>query len=174
MKANTLNYRAEIPADSEAIEALHAEAFGPGRFARAAFRLREGVPHDLTLSFVAQSEGTLAASVRLTPIVVGARPALLLGPLAVKPVFKGMGAGKELVRMAVAASRQAGHGAILLVGDLPYYAPFGFEALPPYAVTLPAPVDPQRLLAAGLTDGALTGLAGKARALIMGAELERI
>ncbi|MCP4382572.1 MAG: N-acetyltransferase [Hyphomicrobiales bacterium] len=163
MKADTLNYRAEGPADSPAIDALHAEAFGPGRFARAAFRLREGVPHDPTLSFVAISNGTLAASVRLTPIFIGDRPALLLGPLAVKPTFKGRGAGKELVRMAVAASRVAGHALVLLVGDLPYYQPLGFEPLAPYAVTLPAPVDPDRVLVAELTSGALIGLAGAAR-----------
>ncbi|WP_421726549.1 GNAT family N-acetyltransferase [Bauldia sp.] len=163
MKADTLDYRAETLADHTDIEALHAEAFGPGRFARAAFRLREGVPHDPALSFIATSEQILVASVRLTPITIGGRSVLLLGPLAVKPAFKGQGAGRALVRMAVAAAREAGHRVILLVGDLPYYAPLGFQALPRRAVILPSPVDPDRVLAAELVPGALEGLSGPAR-----------
>jgi predicted N-acetyltransferase YhbS len=80
----------------------------------------------------------------------------------VKPEFKGQGAGKTLVRMAVAAARGAGHRIVLLVGDEPYYGPLGFVALEPYAITLPAPVDPNRVLVAGLADGALEGLSGPA------------
>ena len=163
MTLDTFSYRHESLADVETIEALHAEAFGPGRFARAAFRLREGVPHDPTLSFVAIADGHIVASVRLTPIFIGERPAMLLGPLAVEPAFKGRGAGRRLVRMAVEESGRAGHTLILLVGDLPYYGPLGFEQVEPGAVTLPWPVHPDRILAAPLVPGALDGLAGAAR-----------
>jgi predicted N-acetyltransferase YhbS len=163
MTADLFTYRLESPADSADIDALHAEAFGPGRFARAAFRLREGVPHLPALSFVALVDDAIAASVRLTPIAIGERPALLLGPLAVKPAFKGRGAGKQLVRLAADAARGDGHAVLLLVGDMPYYGPLGFEQLPPYTVTLPAAVDPERVLVAGLTPGALEGLAGLAQ-----------
>lgn len=165
MTAQPFSYRLESPADSAEIEALHAEAFGPGRFARAAFRLREGVPHLPTLSFVAVVDEGVAASVRLTPIAIGERPALLLGPLAVKPSFKGRGAGKQLVRMAAEAARNDGHAVLLLVGDLPYYGPLGFEQLAPHAITMPAAVDPERVLVAGLAPGVLDGLAGPATAV---------
>ena len=163
MSTDPFTYRCETPDDDPAIDALHGEVFGPGRFARAAFRLREGVPHDLSLSFVAETDGRLAASVRLTPIMIGDVPALLLGPLAVTPDFKGRGAGKALVRMATAAARAAGHRLVLLVGDEPYYGPLGFQRTPRYAITLPAPVDPDRVLVAALVDGALAGLSGAAR-----------
>lgn len=162
MTSHPFAYRPEIPADDPSIEAIHAEAFGPGRFARAAFRLREGVPHDPALSFVAHAGDRLAASVRLTPIRIGTRPALLLGPLAVVPEFKGRGAGKRLVRIALEAARDAGHAVVMLVGDEPYYGPLGFTRLPRYAVTLPGPVDPDRVLVAGLTAEALAGLSGPA------------
>lgn len=162
MTSHPFTYRLETPADDPLIEAIHADAFGPGRFARAAFRLREGVPHDPTLSFVAHAGDRLIASVRLTPIRIGDRPALLLGPLAVVPEFKGRGAGKRLVRIALDAARAAGHAAVLLVGDEPYYGPLGFVRLPRYAITLPAPADPDRVLVAGLMPGALDGLAGAA------------
>jgi predicted N-acetyltransferase YhbS len=162
MTPSSFTYRLEQPADDSEIEALHAEAFGPGRFARAAFRLREGVPHDPALSFVALAGDDFVASVRLTPIRIGERPALLLGPLAVKPAHKGRGAGKQLVRISVEAAREAGHKVVLLVGDEPYYGPLGFSRLALNAITLPAPVDPYRVLVAGLTPDALEGLGGKA------------
>jgi len=162
MSSSPFSYRLEQPADDPEIEALHAEAFGPGRFARAAFRLREGVAHDPTLSFVALLGDAFAASVRLTPIAIGGRPSLLLGPLAVKPAHKGRGAGKQLVRIAVDAAREAGHSVVLLVGHAPYYGPLGFTRLAPNAITLPAPVDPNRVLVAGLTPDALEGPGGRA------------
>ena len=134
-----------------AIEKLHADAFGPGRFARAAFRLREQGPHDPRLSFVAIGEGedeAFLGSLRMTWIetqATGAR-GLLLGPLAVLEELKGQGIGKGLLRHAVDAAGRSGAGYILLVGDEPYYWPFGFHAVTPGAVVMPGPVDPKRLL----------------------------
>jgi predicted N-acetyltransferase YhbS len=168
MTADPFTYRPERPADDAAIEAIHDEAFGPGRYARAAFRLREGVPHDPALSFVAEAGGRLVASVRLTPIRIGGRPAMLLGPLAVVPEFKGRGAGKRLVTIALEAARASGHAVVMLVGDEPYYGPLGFVRLPRYQVTLPAPADPDRVLFAGLVPGALDGLAGAACSIANG------
>jgi predicted N-acetyltransferase YhbS len=162
MTAVEFAYRRELPADDPVIEDLHARAFGPGRFARAAFRLREGVPHDPGLSFVATLGDRVVASVRLTPIRIGTWPALLLGPLVVDPEFKGKGAGKKLVRISLEAAREDGHRLVLLVGDEPYYGPLGFARLPPYAVTLPGPVDPARVLIASLAPNAAVGLTGRA------------
>lgn len=156
--------RPEAPEDNPAIDALNDVAFGPGRYARAAYRLREGVPHDAGLSFVGEVDGALIGSVRLTPIVVGERPALLLGPLAVTPRWKDRGCGKALVRSAVEAARAQGHRLVLLVGDQPYYGPLGFSRVEPFgAVRMPGPVDPARLLVAELTPGAAAGLAGEVR-----------
>ena len=154
--------RLEEPDDLPVIETLHADLFGPERHKRAAYVLREGVPHDPHLSFVATHAGRLAASVRMTPITIGGRPALLLGPLAVVPEHKGRGAGKALVRKALEAARARGHHVVMLVGDLPYYGPLGFTFLGRDVITLPAWVDPDRVLVAGLTEGALKGLGGAA------------
>lgn len=155
-------FRPEQPPDSYAIEALYAKLFPPDWVKRAAYVLREGVPPDLTLSFVAIVDGQLAASVRMTPITIGKRSALILGPLVVDPAHKGQGAGRALVRMALDAARNAGHKVIMLVGDLPYYGPLGFTFLGRDVITLPAWVDPDRVLAAGLIPGALDGLKGAA------------
>lgn len=152
--------RPEEPADDPAIVALQAAAFGPGAYARAAFRVREQAPHDPALAFVGLLDGRLVASVRLTPVRIGAAPGLLLGPLVVDPAEKNRGYGKALVRHAVAAAADRDRGFVLLVGDEPYYGPLGFSRLPPGRVRMPGPVDPARLLIAELKEGAAAELAG--------------
>ena len=148
MKQTTWVIRLEDAEDNIAIEDLQAEAFGPGRFARTAFRIRENVPHRPDLSFVGLVGSHIAGSIRLSPIQIGNAKALLLGPLTVSPEFKNRGLGKALMRTAMNAAELAGDGIVLLVGDAPYYSPFGFQQVPLGQITLPGPVDPARLLVA--------------------------
>jgi predicted N-acetyltransferase YhbS len=155
MTSLPLTIRHELPADSAAIERLHERAFGPGRFARTAFRLREGVPPDAALSFASHVGTFLVGSVRVTPVAAGAHQALMLGPLTVDPAFEGRGIGAALMHRAIEAAREAGHELILLVGDAPYYARFGFKPIPPGQLVLPGPADPARFLALDLVEGAL-------------------
>ncbi|HEY7386429.1 MAG TPA: N-acetyltransferase [Beijerinckiaceae bacterium] len=151
----SLVIRPEVAADAEAIERLHERAFGPGRFARTAYRIREGAPHRLDLSFTALVGTLLVGSVRLTPVSAGEQPALFLGPLTVDPAFENRGIGRGLIQRALDASRDAGHALVLLVGDEPYYARLGFKRVPRGQLLMPGPVDPDRLLAAELVEGAL-------------------
>lgn len=159
---------AERPQDAAAVQQLEERAFGPGRFSRAAYRLREGNPHDPALSFVARVSTLVVGSVRLSPIRIGKRPALLLGPLTVDPAFRSKGIGRMLVEASITAARTAGHAAVLLVGDEPYYGRMGFLRLNPGRVIMPGPVDPMRLLALPLQDGALDDLAGEVRPALGG------
>ena len=154
--------RLERPSDAAAIEALQHAAFGPGAYARAAFRVREQAPHDPALSFLTELDGALIGSVRMTPIRVGdERSGLLLGPLVVEPVYKGQGYGKALMRHVMEEARKAGWPFVILVGDQPYYWPFGFRPLPPRQGAMPGPVDPARFLVAELVPGAAEGLEGR-------------
>ncbi|WP_185983536.1 GNAT family N-acetyltransferase [Aureimonas mangrovi] len=155
-----IEFTLETAAHDEAVEALSAEAFGPGRFTRAAARVREMTPHDRSLSFVAMRGAEFVGSVRQTRVMVGTRPAVMLGPLAVKPAFKGKGAGRALMAMAADAARLAGETAIFLVGDRAYYMPLGYEPLPARSVLMPGPVDERRILGLALVPGALQGLSG--------------
>jgi len=152
--------RLERSSDATAIDALQHAAFGPGAYARAAFRVREEAPHDPTLSFVTELNGEMIASVRMTPIRVGEAMGLLLGPLVVQPEFKGQGYGKALMRHVMEEARKAGWPFVILVGDQPYYWPFGFRPLPPKRVAMPGPVDPARFLVAELIPAAAEGLKG--------------
>ncbi|WOC16905.1 GNAT family N-acetyltransferase [Pseudochrobactrum sp. MP213Fo] len=147
MLQSDLSYAQETCAHDAEIEEINASAFGPGRFARAAYRIREGGGHDRDLSFVALSGVQVIASIRMTPIVIGTTPALLLGPLAVRDGWKNRGIGRYLMRQAMEASAKAGHRLSLLVGDEPYYRAFGFVKVDAGKIIMPAPVDPERLLA---------------------------
>ncbi len=156
-----VTYMPEVPAHDAEIEAINAEAFGPGRFVRAAYKIREGGPHDRSLSFVALHGAEVIASVRLTHVAAGAGRAHLLGPLAVRPAFKNVGIGRKLVRIALEAAEQAGHKAVLLVGDEPYYGPLGFSRMPRGQISMPRPVDPNRLLFVEFLEGTIARLRGE-------------
>lgn len=147
----------------EAVENLAAEAFGPGRFTRSAFRLRENVAHEDGLSFVVHAGNNLVGSVKLTRIRIGDQEALLLGPLVVAPSHKNTGIGKLLMETSVAAARKTKFGVILLVGDLPYYQRFGFEKVKHGQIQLPGPADPDRILICPLKSGSAESYCGTAK-----------
>lgn len=162
MSELSLSILPETLGDALAIERLHERTFGPGRYARSAYRLREGHGHLLELSFTARIGTLMVGSVRLLPVCVGNVPALLLGPLTVEPPFRSRGVGGALIKKALAEAKAKGHRLVLLVGDEPYYAKAGFKRIPKGQVKMPGPVDPGRLLVnelvAGAFDTNVTGL----------------
>jgi predicted N-acetyltransferase YhbS len=149
--------------DAEPIERLNERVFGPGRFARTAYRIRETTPADPALSFVARVGTLLVGASAMTPIAIGNASALLLGPLIVEPVFRSLGIGEALVTRSLEAAKAAGWKLVILVGDEPYYARIGFQRAPRGRITLPGPVDPDRLLYCELEPGALETAEGAAR-----------
>jgi len=153
----------ETADDALAIERLHERTFGPGRYARSAYRIREGRGHVFELSFTARIGSLLVGSVRLTPICIGETPALLLGPLTVEPPFRERGVGTVLIERALKDAKAAGHNLLVLVGDEPFYGKLGFKRIPKGQVKMPGPVDPARLLVAELKAGALEGVSGLVR-----------
>ncbi|GHC65501.1 GNAT family N-acetyltransferase [Limoniibacter endophyticus] len=160
MTPDAIAYVAETPAHDAEIDLIHHHAFGPGRFTRAASKIRENGPHDRSLSFVTLHQGHVIASVRLVPIGAGKGRGLMLGPLAVCPEFKNLGIGRKLMVIAMEAAKAAGHGVIILVGDPPYYGPFGYVKIPAGQVQMPFPVNPERLLAYEIIPGAMAKLTG--------------
>ena len=140
--ATTITIRHETRADIGAREALLDAAMGEARFAKASERLRETDAPAAGLSFVATEDGHVVGTVRLWPVTAGAgRPALLLGPLAVASGARNRGIGSALMECAIAAARASGAGSILLVGDAPYYARFGFSAGKTADLWMPGPFD---------------------------------
>jgi predicted N-acetyltransferase YhbS len=159
----SLTISPETADDALAIDRLHERTFGPGRYARTAYRIREGAQHQLELSYVARIGTLLVGSVRLTPVRIGETKALLLGPLTVEPPFRERGIGLQLIERALEGARKKGHRLMVLVGDEPYYGKVGFRRIPKAQASMPGPVDPARLLIAELQAGAFEGVSGPIR-----------
>lgn len=143
------------------IEELLDHAFGPGRFAKTAYRLRENVEMIPELCLVGYDRGRFCGSLRFWPIsVAGENGFLMLGPLAVEPALRGQGLGIGLMKQGLALATDLGFKGVMLVGDEPYYARVGFKAAPMFSLSLPGPVDQSRLLIRSLQENAFEGLNG--------------
>jgi predicted N-acetyltransferase YhbS len=163
-----ITLRRERPADIPAREALLDQAFGESRRKKTSERLRKGRLPAEGLAFIAADGKHMVGTARLWPIACGGgQPALLLGPVAVEASCRGRGIGAALVRYALQAARRLGHGAVILVGDAPYYNRFGFSAEKTAALKLPGPFERHRLLALELVPGALD----RARGIVRAADL---
>lgn len=160
--------RAAQKSDTKAISELHSKIFGPGRFARSAYRVREGARSKGDISDfcrIACLGPKIIASITFTEIKIGGIDgALLLGPVAVDPDYRGMGIGSDLINQGLNAARTSGRSIVLLVGDEPYYGRFGFKNIEAGRIIFPGPVNPKRLLGLSLKDEALE----KAQGIVIG------
>ena len=152
--------RAERASDVAAREALLDACFGESRSLRTCQRLRDGRAPAEGLAFSAMRQGRLVGTLRLWHVSAGGIPALMLGPLAVENTCRKLGVGAALMDHALAAAEARGHRAVLLLGDAPYYARFGFSAQKAGGLSLPGPFERDRLLGLELGEGALEGVSG--------------
>ena len=159
-KAAPFAIRAEEASDVVAREALLDACFGENRSLRTCQRLRDGRAPAKGLAFSAMARGHLVGTLRLWHVSAGGIPALMLGPLAVEAASRKFGAGTALMDHALAAATTRGHRAVILLGDAPYYARFGFSAEKMAAIALPGPFERDRLLGLELIPGALDGACG--------------
>ena len=160
-----ISLRQERPADVEAREALLDQAFGEARSHKTSQRLRDGHLPAEGLSLIAAHGRRVIGTARLWNVACGGgQPALLLGPVAVVSDCRCHGIGAALVRRALREARRRGHGAIILVGDAPYYSRSGFTADKAESIKLPGSFERHRLLALELVPAALDGVSGLLRA----------
>jgi predicted N-acetyltransferase YhbS len=152
--------RAERSSDVAAREALLDACFGANRHMRTCQRLRDGRAPAEGLALSAMREGRLVGTVRLWHVSAGGVPALMLGPLAVDSQCRKFGLGAALMEEALATAKALGHGAVILLGDAPYYSRFGFAPLKTGELSLPGPFERDRLLGLELRGGALDGAWG--------------
>ncbi len=161
--APRLKLALETREDRAGVDALIADAFGPGRYAKTAERLREGNVLATGSSWCAWSGGELVGAVRTWPVRIGPSPALFLGPIAVARSCRRRGLGALLVERACEASYAAEGALVLLVGDRAFFEPLGFEPVPAGRIAMPGPVDGRRVLWHALRPGALDVVAGPVR-----------
>lgn len=150
----------EVAGDVWEVEALYDLCFAPGRTALSSYRLRDEVSAVEGLSHVARdASGILAGAIRYWPVQVGGQPTLLLGPVAVHPTRQGEGLGRALIETSLEPAVPLGWTRVMLVGDAPYYARFGFVRLK--GVRMPPPTNPDRVLGRALQEGAWDGVRGQ-------------
>lgn len=159
-KAAPFAIRSERASDVVAREALLDACFGENRHMRTCQRLRDGRAPAEGLAFSAMADGRLVGTLRLWHVSAGGCPVLMLGPLAVEASSRKLGVGTALITCALAAAKARGHRAVILLGDAPYYARFGFSARKTGGLSLPGPFEQERLLAVELVEGALDGAWG--------------
>lgn len=152
--------RAEKASDVVAREALLDACFGENRSLRTCQRLRDGRAPAEGLAFSAERQGQLVGTLRLWHVSAGGIPALMLGPLAVDDSCRKLGVGTALMDHALAAAAARGHRAVILLGDAPYYARFGFSTGKMAGLSLPGPFERDRLLGRELVPDALEGARG--------------
>lgn len=150
----------ESHAHTPAVEKLVADAFGPDRYTKTVYRLRDGVEADASLSLVALDENEVVGTLRFWLVEIEGTPALLLGPLVTAPGRQGEGIGSKLMKAGLARAAKQGHRIVILVGDEPYYRRFGFTRALARRLELPGWVDPARFLARELVSGAMAGVTG--------------
>ena len=159
----------ETPADTPAVERLVEHVFGDVMRTRAAWHLRQGVPHDPDLAYLVRMAGEIAGTVSCTPILVGGSRVVMLGPLAVDPARRTAGMGSALMHHVLAAARalpaDRTGGLVVLVGDRAYYERFGFRPVPDRQITFAHPVDYARVQALELIPGRLAEMRGAATKL---------
>ena len=141
----------------EMVEQLLDRAFGPGRQARTAYRIREGTVWLEGLSFAAlDDEDLLVGTIQVWPVALTdpagrAHPLLMVGPVAVVPEHQNAGFGKALMLASLDAIDQTADAAPplpqVMIGDPEYYGRFfGFSAESTGGWRCPGPNDPSRLL----------------------------
>lgn len=158
--------RTQQPCDSDALTRLHDHAFGPGRFARTAYRVREGCITEPALNLCVMNGAEMIGAIQFTPITIGeAAGALLLGPLVIADAYKNQGWGLKLMLDGMGRGIGLGYRFVILVGDPPYYARAGFAPVPVSQIEMPGPVDPARLLYAELVAGVLPDFRGAVRGI---------
>ena len=147
----------QTQADSQVIEALIIEAFGPNRYNRLVWALRPGAPV-AALCLVGYDDDQAVGSLRFWEVMLNNEIILLLGPLAVQPHVRGKGFGQQLVQEGMRLARLGQWRLVLVSGEPDYYPKFGFVQAVGYGLAWPGFVEPERLQFCELVPGALASL----------------
>ena len=117
--------------DNDKIIKLLYKSFGPGRFARSVYRLREKNDRDTEFSYIYELNNQILSSISYYKTFLNNDiNGLLLGPLAVDPEHRGKGYGVELVKYTITLIKKTmAYDFILVIGDYHYYEKFGFKKI---------------------------------------------
>lgn len=156
-----MQVRSAEAADMAAIRKIHDAAFGgPGEGKLVADLTAEGLD---AISLVAIKDTKIVGHVLFSPLLVevNEKPirALALAPIGIAPAYQKQGIGTALTEAGLAAARQDGWDAVIVLGHPSYYPRFGFRA--DLAAGFRAPFKGPAFMALELRPGVLSGRKGR-------------
>jgi putative acetyltransferase len=155
-----MTIRAETAEDAGAVRSVLLAAFGGDDEAALVELLRDH--GDVVIALVAVVDDGVVGHVMFSRLTIRTDAEVLdavaLAPLAVLPEFARRGIGSALVREGLRLLSERGEAIVIVVGDPPYYARFGFST--ERARPLRSGYSGPAFMALGLTAGALDGVAG--------------
>jgi putative acetyltransferase len=154
--------RPETPADHDAVNRVHRQAFGQLDEADLVEQLRRDAhPH---VSLVAEVDGTVVGHIFFSPVELPSPErsvsAMGLAPMAVLPEWQRQGIGAQLVREGLAACRRRGVDAVVVLGHPDYYPRFGFRPAAEFGLRSTYDGPTEAFMALELTEGGLRATEG--------------
>jgi putative acetyltransferase len=157
--------RPERVSDASAVRRVNELAFGQQAEADLVDALRRHGA--VTLALVAEVAGEVVGHVAFSPVEIDRGGATVvavgLAPMAVLPAHQRSGVGHALAREGLARLRDAGHGAVVVVGHPAYYPRFGFEPTSHFGLRWEVAGHDEAFMALELHPGALAGPPGVVR-----------
>ena len=160
---NNLRLLPEAKNDRKEVEQLLDLVFTPRRKLLSSYHLR-GLNNKVNkLSYVIKDNShNVVGSIRFWNIkIVGhSSRGLLLGPLAIHPIYQGEGLGEKLVLNGIDQARADKWNWIVLVGDVGYYSKFGFSENTTDGISIGDGFDNERLLGQDINESFLEQAVG--------------
>ena len=146
---NNLRLLLEAKKDHIEVERLLDLVFTPRRTLLSSYQLRNSANKVNNLSYVIKDYSKkVVGSIRFWSIQIDNHSSrgLLLGPLAVHPIYQSEGLGEKLVSTSMEKAHSENWNWIVLVGDLSYYSKFGFSKHTTRGISIGSGFDNSRLL----------------------------
>jgi putative acetyltransferase len=152
--------RPERAADVAGVYVVNASAFPTSAEAKLVDALREAARP--VVSLVAEEAGAIVGHIFFSPVTVPNAPTRVMGlaPMAVLPARQRAGIGGALVKAGLAACKDLGAGAVVVLGHVDYYPRFGFVPASRYGLRCEYDAPADAFMALELEPGALAGAGG--------------
>ena len=161
---NNLRLLPETKDDHLQVEWLLDLVFTPRRKLLSSYNLRSSANKVSKLSYVVKdNSNNIVGSIRFWNIKIDGHSSkgLLLGPLAIHPVYQSEGLGEKLVLKGIEQAQAYKWNWVVLVGDLAYYSKFGFSKDATNGISIGNGFDNERLLGLDINDSLLEESVGK-------------
>ena len=153
----------ETKKDLIEVEQLLDLVFTPRRKLLSSYQLRSSANKVNKLSYVIKdSSDSVVGSIRFWNIKIDSHSSrgLLLGPLAIHPIYQSEGLGERLILNCIEQASADNWNWVILVGDISYYSKFGFSKKLTSGISLGDGHDNERLLGLDINESFLNEAKG--------------